>query len=298
MIGLIGLMLWISNVVHAQKKPNVVLIMTDDQGYGDLGASEALVSLQPETAYDILLEQLILAPASRQTALAQILCSTSEGTERLLGAIESGQASAALLRDSIIRQQIGEDHPRLTALIDQLPDPSAELPALIAARHEGFHEADRSTDRGQVVFQTQCAVCHSINREGGKLGPNLDGIQVHGAERILEDILDPNRNVDPAFMLTTIRTQDGNNVSGIGARSEDGFVVLTDPSGQTHRIPEATISEQIPSHFSMMPAAYGTLIPGNDLFDLVEFLLKDGKTEAETERSQSRRRAGRRPNRR
>lgn len=292
---ILDLALGLTTHLELKQLTGLILDLSKD---GDLGASEALISLQPESAYDILLEQLSLAPASRQTALAQILCSSSEGTERLLEAIESGKASALLLRDSIIRQQIGEDHPRLTALLDRLPDPSTELPGLIAARQEGFHQADRSTDRGQGVFQSQCAVCHSINREDGKLGPNLDGIQVRGVERILEDILDPNRNVDPAFMLTTIRTQDGNNVSGISARSEDGFVILTDPSGQTNRIPEDTISEQIPSHFSMMPAAYGALIPENDLYDLVEFLLKDGKTEATQVRSPSRRGSGRRPNRR
>ena len=280
-------------VSHLQLKDltGIVLDMARD---GDLAASEALASLDPEMSYTLLLEQLALAPASRQTSLAQILSSSEAGIERLLDAIESGQASAVLLRDSLIRQQIGDEHPRLTALLARLPDPSSEIPQLIAARHQGYENADPSVENGRGVFNLQCAVCHSINREGGKLGPNLDGIHVRGVERILEDILDPNRNVDPAFMLTTVRTQNGTNVSGIGARSEDGHIVLTDPAGKIHSIPEDGVVEQIPSHFSMMPATYGALIPENDLYDLVEFLLANGTTTSLDNRS-LRRGSSRRP---
>ena len=96
-------------------------------------------------------------------------------------------------------------------------------------------------------------------------------------------------------MLTTIRTQDGNNVSGIGARTEDGHILLTDPTGKNHSIPTEQVVEQTPSHFSMMPAIYSALIQETDLYDLLEFLLQDGKTSDESARSSSRRGSGRRP---
>lgn len=262
---------------------------------GDLSACETLTVLDPQSAYNLILEQLKLAPAARQTSLAQILSSSETGSDKLLTAIERGEASPALLRDSLIRQQVGEDNPRLVALLESMPDSSEELSQLVKQRHQGFQSAIRSVERGSQVFKQQCAVCHSLKGDGGILGPNLDGVQVRGPERLLEDILDPNRNVDPAFMLTTIRTHDGNNLSGIGARTDGEHIVLTDPNGKVHRVPESDVAEWIPSHFSMMPAAFGALISENELYDLIEYLLADGGSKPSTSKRIFRRGSSRRP---
>ncbi|MCB1120271.1 MAG: hypothetical protein KJT03_01880 [Verrucomicrobiae bacterium] len=240
---------------------------------GDLTAIEAILEVDPENGFKALLDNLAIAPAAKQTALAQILCNSKEGAEKLLNAIEQGRASPSLLRDSVIRQRIGESNPRELALLENLPDASQEIAAVIAQRRAGYDSANRDFNQGKATFQMYCAVCHSIDRQGGKLGPNLDGVNVRGVDRLLEDILDPNRNVDPAFSLSTIRTRNGQNISGIGARLEEGDYVLTDPTGTTHRIPQDTVIEKTDSRLSMMPAVLGSQIPADDLYNLLEFLL-------------------------
>ena len=94
-------------------------------------------------------------------------------------------------------------------------------------------------------------------------------------DRLLEDILDPSRNVDPAFTVTTIRSVGGGTVSGFGARVEGGEIVLTDASGQLHRVAETDVIEQIHSRSSLMPAALGAQIPPKEIYDLLEFLLAE-----------------------
>ena len=246
---------------------------------GDLAACEAILTIQPDKGIEVVLEHLAIAPAKRQTALAQMLSSSVQGSEKLLDAIEQGRASPDLLRDSLIRQGIGDTNSRLVELLKNQPDPSEEIAFLIEDRRAGYSEASGSFGSGKAVFQTHCTVCHSIDGEGGKLGPNLDGVHVRGIDRLLEDILDPNRNVDPAFTLTTIRTLSGQNISGIGVRSEDGQIILTDPTGTIHNISEADVLENTNSRLSLMPVGLGGIIPENDLYDLLDFLLekRDGE---------------------
>lgn len=239
----------------------------------DLVASEAILALDPERGSAAVLEVLAIAPAARQTELAKALSGSALGSARLLDAIEGGRASSDLLRDSLIRQRIGERNPRVVALMKQLPDPSEQARRLIEERRAAFDLSDRAFERGQVAFQTYCAVCHRIDGQGGAIGPNLDGVEARGVDRLLEDILDPSRNVDPAFTLTTIRTSSGENVSGIGVRSEGGEIVLTDPAGQSLRFPEADVIEQTHSRASLMPATLGAQIPPGEFYDLLEYLL-------------------------
>ena len=78
---------------------------------------------------------------------------------------------------------------------------------------------------GQAVFKKHCELCHQIRGEGKKFGPDLDGIGVRGLDRLLEDLLDPNRNVDPAFHTTTVFTESGQLHSGLALRDE-GAIAL------------------------------------------------------------------------
>ncbi|NIP93377.1 MAG: c-type cytochrome, partial [Akkermansiaceae bacterium] len=103
---------------------------------------------------------------------------------------------------------------------------------LIKSRIEGFAKAKPSTTRGHTVFQTHCAACHQVAGQGGFLGPQLDGIGKRGVSRLCEDILDPNRNVDAHFYLTTLKLVDGTNTAGF-IRGESGAVLdLVDAAGR------------------------------------------------------------------
>ena len=64
------------------------------------------------------------------------------------------------------------------------------------------------------------------------MGPQLDGIGSRGLDRLLEDIIDPNRNVDQNFRVTNLALQNGQVVSGLLLREEGDVLVLADAQGQ------------------------------------------------------------------
>ena len=48
---------------------------------------------------------------------------------------------------------------------------------------------------------------------GGLVGPQLDGIGNRGLERLVEDVLDPNRNVDRAFRTHLLTLKNGDVIT-------------------------------------------------------------------------------------
>ena len=99
-----------------------------------------------------------------------------------------------------------------------------------------------------------------------------------GVDRLLEDILDPNRNVDEAFRLTTVTTADGRVVSGLKLREEAAALVLADTTGQELRIASADIDETAGSHLSPMPSNMADQIGEANLPHLLRYLIDAAET--------------------
>ena len=108
---------------------------------------------------------------------------------------------------------------------------------------------------------------------GGKVGPQLDGVGQRGVERLLEDILDPNRNVDEAFRTTMVTTNDGRVISGL-AREDGGDLILVDSTGKELRIAAPDIDEVAVSPLSPMASNMLDQIGEKNLPDLLAYLMQ------------------------
>lgn len=155
------------------------------------------------------------------------------------------------------------------------PEQRKQLDALIAARVTAFAKAKPDVAAGKNVFKTNCAVCHQIKGEGGLTGPQLDGIGVRGVERLCEDILDPNRNVDAHFHLQTFTMKDGSVMAGF-LKAELGQVnVLADATGKEHRVSKQDITKTEVAPASLMPPVFGQTLDEAKFIDLLGYLLNE-----------------------
>ena len=116
-----------------------------------------------------------------------------------------------------------------------LSEDRGRLDQLITRRKASFEQANPNLERGQALFKNHCSSCHQINGEGSLLGPQLDGIGARGPARLSEDILDPNRNVDAHFYLTTLKLQDGTTTTGFIRGQSGAVLLLVDAAGKSHR---------------------------------------------------------------
>jgi len=122
-----------------------------------------------------------------------------------------------------------------------------------------------------VVFVASCAVCHTFNGQGGKVGPDLTGIGARDRAEILIDILDPNRSVEANYQLWNVSTKEGETYSGRLDAETQTSVEILDATGQKHVIQRKDIETMNASQLSIMPNGFETLPPA-DLKGLLAYL--------------------------
>ena len=231
----------------------------------------------------VVVAALTNAPTRLQTRFATALVSTAAGAEQLLAAAESGRIAARLLQDRTLTDRLRasparEASARLAALVKNPPAADVLLHKMIEAKRAGFDAKQANAARGAEVFAKACVVCHVLEGKGALVGPQLDGIGGRGLERLLEDVLDPNRNVDKAFRTTVFVLKDGETVSGLMRREEGGAFIYALANGQEARVAKADVKERRETETSLMPANFIEALTPAELNDLLAFLLgKSGK---------------------
>lgn len=219
------------------------------------------------------------AAAAEQALLAEQLAADAAGAEVLAGLMESGRASARLLLRPSIQQKLlavaaEPVKRRLTTLAKQLPDESAETDRLLAERLTALRQVTGNAEKGRVLFQKNCQICHQLRGEGKQIGPNLDGVAGRGLQRLLEDVLAPNRNVDAAFRTTTLVTSDGRAFSGLAKELPDGRISLVDTQARETILAESEVDERSQTAASPMPANFAEVLTVEQLSDLAAWLLQ------------------------
>jgi putative heme-binding domain-containing protein len=244
-------------------------------------AARALGSVNNEAARASLLAFLSAAPERLAMEVAAALANSKPGSVALLAAISAGKASPQLLQEPLVtaplnQQRIDKLDEQIKKLTAGLPSRDEQVRRLIEDRLTGFNKFKPDAARGKQVFTKNCAICHKLGGDGAKVGPQLDGIGIRGAARIMEDLLDPNRNVDQAFRTTTLTTMNGLPLSGLLVREDGKVLVLVDNLGKEQRVPLDEIepgSRQV-SLMSPMPANLRDTIPENDFYHLIAYLLE------------------------
>jgi putative heme-binding domain-containing protein len=240
-------------------------------------ACTSLGNAKTQAANAELVGAFRVATSQRQTQLARALSGSAEGSETLLSAIQQFKAPPQLLFAQDVRDRLGAAKipnldERIATLTKGLTPPAAAIQKMIDQRRREYPTTQASAEHGLAVFTKTCAICHQINGQGRTIGPQLDGIGNRGVARIMEDILDPNRNVDPAFRYSTIILKDNTVITGLQRREEGDSIVFADTTGKEIPVPRTKIKRRIESTSSLMPANFGEAMSSGDFYDLIAFL--------------------------
>jgi putative heme-binding domain-containing protein len=240
----------------------------------------AFLRSEPSAAKSALVEAMRTAARSGQLTLAQTLAGTASGAESLLEGVRDGWAPAALLLDATVREKLLAVSPanaaRIEGLTRNLPPASDARRALLKERIAGYAQARVSVAEGGKIFRAACAACHQLAGEGGLVGPQLDGIGNRGLERLVEDVLDPDANVDHAFRVTLFALDDGETITGLFRREEGAQLIYADAAGRETPLDRRRIKEQRETARSLMPDNFGEALTPEQFNDLMAFLLSQG----------------------
>ena len=162
---------------------------------------------------------------------------------------------------------------RIKILTSRLPNESEELIQLISTRRKNHVSVAGDQALGAALFTKTCAACHQIAGKGKKVGPNLDGIGNRGLDRLVEDILAPNRNVDVAFRSSTIVTDQGKVLNGLVKQTEGARLILVNSKGEEISVATDSVEQNVLSNLSPMPANFGETLTEEQFRQLLAYLL-------------------------
>ncbi len=128
--------------------------------------------------------------------------------------------------------------------------------------------------RGKQLFSGKggCAMCHMVNGEGGRLGPDLSLIgETRSAEHLRTSLLKPNARIIPSDRSVRAVTRDGKTITGRRLNEDTYSVQLLDSRQNLVSLLKDDLAEYEVIRESAMPSYEGKLSDA-ELDDLVAYL--------------------------
>jgi putative heme-binding domain-containing protein len=234
----------------------------------------ALVSLArfrtPQVAAALLSRWSSFGPPLRREVL-EVLLKRTERITALLTAVEQGvvrptDLSVAQLnflrthRDEGVRQRASVVFGRVstatrTKVVDDFLSASS-LPGNVS--------------QGRIIYQERCASCHRLGREGYALGPDLASVKTAGKEKLLVNILDPNREVAPNYLAYLVETKDGESVVGLIINETSTSLTVRQAFGKESVFLRSNLQRVESQKLSLMPEGLEAGLSLQGMADLLE----------------------------
>ncbi|MDP7652801.1 MAG: c-type cytochrome [Rhodospirillales bacterium] len=127
---------------------------------------------------------------------------------------------------------------------------------------------------GAIIYEDNCTDCHTLNGEGGEVGPDLTGISAKGLKFISESILQPAKSLTKGFETYVAINKEGRQTIGLKTRDEATEIDITKANGDVVTIAKEDIKEiKIDETKSVMPDDLAEALTVKDYQDILSFLM-------------------------
>ncbi len=218
-----------------------------------------------------------MAVKPRASAIAA-MCSRAPWAKVLLAAVETGGVKKEQLTSANLLT-IQELHdPACDALLAKhwstLKQSSAAKDARVAQIRKLIATGKGDAELGHATFKATCAVCHTLNREGGKIGPDLTAYERDNMDFMLPAIVDPSLAIREEFTAFTVVTKDGQTLMGFLDAQTPQAITVRDLNGQKLVLSRADVKSLTASPVSLMPEGLLDAMSEQQVRDLFAYLVK------------------------
>jgi putative heme-binding domain-containing protein len=126
--------------------------------------------------------------------------------------------------------------------------------------------------RGKQIYLQRCSQCHRLGGNGYQVGPDLVTVKTAGKEKNLINILDPNREVAPAYIAFTIETKDDESLVGVIADETTSSITVRQPFGKTDTLMRSKLKSMQSQGQSLMPEGLEQGLTPQDFANLLEYI--------------------------
>jgi putative membrane-bound dehydrogenase-like protein len=128
-------------------------------------------------------------------------------------------------------------------------------------------------EKGRGLFLKSCSACHRLESVGFELGPNLATFKYRGPAAILENVLDPNKEVNPQYINYAIVTKDEQTYTGMIESESATSITLTRGDKLRDTVMRTDIEQMKSSKASIMPEGLEKQLDHQAMADLIAYLL-------------------------
>jgi putative heme-binding domain-containing protein len=234
----------------------------------------ALLPRSTHMNFEALINLLPTLPPQSQNQI--LIAATRSRSQRdwLFTRIESDAEFRSTLGLAFINglRNHSEETVRIWAAEHLSPPPAETTLSQKLAHYESALQIEGNAKLGRAIYDLRCAVCHRAGNEGPDIGPDLVTVSRAGRESLLNNILAPNREINPAYETWQIKLKDGTEWIGKrGMQMNDGFPLhLAD--GSVMQIRQAEITSVHPTGQSLMPEGLAEGLTLEAMANLLRFI--------------------------
>lgn len=217
-------------------------------------------------------------PLTARSTAAEILLKRTDYYSSILAALETGSIKPHDLSAAQAKRLREQKNPELKAKAEKLLAQSfAPKRDEVVKQFQSAVQLKGDATKGKQIYLERCVSCHRAEGEGHALGPDLVTVKTTGREKLLVNILDPNREVPPQFLGYAIETKDGESLMGLVVNESPASVTLRMAFGQETTVPRSKIAKMGSNGQSLMPEGLEAGLTSQDLANLLEFIIMANK---------------------
>jgi putative membrane-bound dehydrogenase-like protein len=215
-----------------------------------------------------------LSPRLRVTA-TEVLFARPERTLALFDAIDKDRISLADLGTPRLKMAAESKNSEISKRASKfLSEMGTQDRAQIFSKYQATLSLGGDVDNGRNLFRKHCSTCHKVEGFGHELGPSLASIKTRGAETILVNVLDPNREVNPQYLNYVVLTKDGRAMTGMISAESATSVTLQRAEGATDTVLRVDIDQLKSTGLSIMPEGLEENLSPQGLADVIAYLMQ------------------------
>jgi putative membrane-bound dehydrogenase-like protein len=237
-----------------------------------LAAVRTLSAFSDARVAPLLLESWKTYSPPVRREVMEALLARADRIPRLLDALDQGVVRRGDIeldrRMQLVQHRDAAIQARAKKLLDAAPGDRAK----VFAAYRPALDGPTSAERGLEVFRKHCKTCHRVAGEGTDVGPDLRTVKERTPDQLLEQILDPNREINPAYINYTLATTDGRILTGLIAGESATSVTLKRAEGAADTILRTNIEEMQSTGLSLMPEGLEKEVTPEQMADVITLL--------------------------
>lgn len=191
----------------------------------------------------------------------------------LVGALEAGRIPRGEIGREQVQQLRGVADAGLRQRVETLfGAASTESRQSVVNRFLPALSLHGDKAKGSLVYEQRCMVCHRIGGRGAAVGPDLESVRSMGKDKLLTQIVDPNREVAPNYLSHELETLEGETFSGLVVSESEEHLRLKMAGGQELNLKRSQILRQKARGLSLMPEGLVDDLSLEAMADLLEFV--------------------------